>query len=173
MFMVCLGKAKTLAMKDSQWSDQPYKFSENRIHRRSPFILLVFFQMMFGCSLSEPEPRELRGHTTIVEGIPHGGMLHRGARYCTHCHGANLTGGIEGQPSCYRCHGENWNPVGVSLAPGDHTVDHSTYLHHPSLSAPEGTCANDACHGVELTGIAGAAGAARPSCFLCHDQQWP
>jgi mono/diheme cytochrome c family protein len=27
---------------------------------------------------------------------------------CTACHGANLQGGADGQPSCTRCHGVKW-----------------------------------------------------------------
>lgn len=48
------------------------------------------------------------GHTVSRDGVLHMTGLGDPVANCTGCHGADLRGGAEGQPSCYRCHGEKW-----------------------------------------------------------------
>jgi hypothetical protein len=48
------------------------------------------------------------GHTVSRDGVLHMTGLNDPLSNCTGCHGADLRGGAEGQPSCYRCHGEKW-----------------------------------------------------------------
>jgi hypothetical protein len=48
------------------------------------------------------------GHTVSRDGVLHMPGLTDPVANCTGCHGADLRGGTEGQPSCYRCHGEKW-----------------------------------------------------------------
>lgn len=48
------------------------------------------------------------GHTVSKDGVLHMSGLNDPLANCTGCHGADLRGGDEGQPSCYRCHGEKW-----------------------------------------------------------------
>ena len=48
------------------------------------------------------------GHTVSKDGVLHMSGLNDPLANCTGCHGADLRGGNEGQPSCYRCHGEKW-----------------------------------------------------------------
>lgn len=123
------------------------------------------------CSTESSVPRKIRGHTLTFGGIAHGSGASRAERYCTQCHGENLTGGSGTEPACLTCHGKNWldsDPT-ISAAPGDHTVINGGFRHHPELQAPAGTCIS--CHGVNLEGDA-TSGQSRPSCFLCHDQKW-
>jgi cytochrome c553 len=48
------------------------------------------------------------GHTVSKDGVLHMSGLNDPLNNCTGCHGADLRGGDEGQPSCYRCHGVKW-----------------------------------------------------------------
>jgi len=56
---------------------------------------------------------------TAPEGVPashtvrHGGAFHAPglqspAANCASCHGNDLTGGVNGEPSCFSCHGRKW-----------------------------------------------------------------
>jgi uncharacterized protein YjbI with pentapeptide repeats len=76
------------------------------------------------------------------------------------CHGAELTGVNGSGPSCTSCH--------IGGVASFHPVDWGTltYANHPSYVAANGTtsCSNVACHGADLTGVAGSG----PSCTSCH-----
>ena len=48
------------------------------------------------------------GHTVLRGGIPHRPGLDDPLQNCTSCHGSNLQGGAEGEPSCTTCHGTKW-----------------------------------------------------------------
>jgi len=47
-------------------------------------------------------------HTVIQDGVPHAPGLNDPMQNCTSCHGADLRGGSNGQPSCFTCHGQKW-----------------------------------------------------------------
>ena len=47
-------------------------------------------------------------HTVINDGVPHAPGLNDPTQNCTTCHGADLRGGPNGQPSCFSCHGQKW-----------------------------------------------------------------
>ena len=47
-------------------------------------------------------------HTVINDGVPHAPGLNDPTQNCTSCHGADLRGGPNGQPSCFACHGQKW-----------------------------------------------------------------
>jgi hypothetical protein len=122
------------------------------------------------CSLEPAPPRTIRGHQTLMAGVAHGSSPRHAERYCQGCHGATLAGGIAGEPSCYQCHGTNWESRGAltAFAPPTHTdVKDGMWLHHPGATTPLGTCA--ACHGTDLSG---STAQNTPSCYLCHDQLW-
>ncbi len=91
---------------------------------------------------------------------------------CTSCHGENLVGGFG--PSCYTCHGQEWDERGPSTDPGsgsdfnppaDHTDREDGFMHKPGKDRP---FTNDCtmCHGADLRGGFG------PSCYTCHGQEW-
>ena len=47
-------------------------------------------------------------HTVIQDGVPHAPGLNDPMQNCTSCHGSDLRGGADGQPSCFTCHGQKW-----------------------------------------------------------------
>ena len=49
-------------------------------------------------------------HTVIQDGVAHAPGLNDPTQNCTTCHGADLRGGPDGQPSCFSCHGQKWAP---------------------------------------------------------------
>jgi cytochrome c553 len=61
-----------------------------------------------GCSDSTALADAPEGHTALKGGVPHMPGFNNPLQNCTACHGANLQGGTEGQPSCTRCHGVKW-----------------------------------------------------------------
>ena len=92
--------------------------------------------------------------------------MDRANRYCSYCHGLNLDGGSQGEPSCFQCHGRRWvdRDPELVLAPADHTeLRGGRYYHQVGLQTPVGTCDN--CHGSDLTGNGTDD---TPSCYLCH-----
>lgn len=137
-------------------------------------ILFISFMILSlnRCSLEEGPVREIRGHTLTFEGVAHGTGAVKGERYCHLCHGLNLVGGETEEPSCYRCHGENWQKTGAdgTNAPSDHTLTMGGFHHHPNALSPLGTCASSGCHGDNLEGDPSVN---TPTCYLCHDQKWP
>jgi len=48
-------------------------------------------------------------HTISKSGAMHRPGLDNPVANCTACHGADLMGGPNGQPSCFTCHGKRWN----------------------------------------------------------------
>jgi hypothetical protein len=134
--------------------------------------LLAFGLYLFnGCSTDEAEPRSIRAHALIKQGVPHAEPAMKAERYCVQCHGAGLAGGPKLEPSCYSCHGKNWegHASDANAAPADHTVDNQGFRHHPSLFSPVGTC--EGCHGQQLEGVT-ASGLTSPGCELCHTKLW-
>ena len=47
-------------------------------------------------------------HTVLRSGVAHGVGLNDPMQNCTACHGADLRGGAQGEPSCFSCHGQKW-----------------------------------------------------------------
>jgi hypothetical protein len=136
----------------------------------SKSTILLSFLPLAACARGGADPRSIRAHTHLVDGISHANPLDKAERYCSYCHGAALQGGEHYEPSCYQCHGKNWlqseASAAVSTAPADHSlVEGGRYKHKPTLFTPVGDC--DACHGAQLEGTAGY-----PACTLCHTQLW-
>lgn len=48
------------------------------------------------------------GHTRRIDGVPHAPGLQTPETSCAACHGADLRGGDQGEPSCFSCHGRTW-----------------------------------------------------------------
>ena len=48
------------------------------------------------------------GHTVVRDGVAHALGLNDPTQECTGCHGADLRGGANGEPSCFSCHGREW-----------------------------------------------------------------
>jgi hypothetical protein len=47
-------------------------------------------------------------HNDSQEGVKHARNKRSAPTDCTPCHGADLRGGPNGEPSCYKCHGKEW-----------------------------------------------------------------
>lgn len=126
---------------------------------------LLFVTFFAGCRLEDKEPRSLRAHDQIYSGIAHAPRAELGPRYCRHCHGSQLEGGKNGEPSCLQCHGQNWQDIdgNTSRAPDDHTYKYGIFMHHPG-NVPS-TC--NSCHG-----NTGNASLSTPACLSCHDAIW-
>jgi hypothetical protein len=79
---------------------------------RGTAALLVAGALLAGalaCSDSSTGPSNApEGHTVFKSGVAHAPGLSNPLVNCTACHGANLQGGAEGQPSCTSCHGVKW-----------------------------------------------------------------
>ena len=48
------------------------------------------------------------GHTVRRDGVPHAPGLNDPVNQCVTCHGNDLRGGDDGEPSCFSCHGQVW-----------------------------------------------------------------
>lgn len=72
--------------------------------------LFVLAAGLGGCGEDDPTlpPDAPEGHTVNQDGVAHMPGLADPLAVCTECHGADLRGGAEGQPSCYACHGRKW-----------------------------------------------------------------
>lgn len=154
--------------------DRLFTMNQNSLTKASLVLTIAINGLLWiivshGCSLEERKSREIRGHTVKFDGVEHGFAAAKGPRYCQLCHGPKLEGGQNGEPSCFQCHGLNWNDIDpeASLAPADHTVINGIYHHHPNRNAPLDTCVN--CHGAQLQGDAERVS---PSCYLCHEKKW-
>ena len=47
-------------------------------------------------------------HTVSQDGVRHLSGLRDPENHCTGCHGTDLRGGENDEPSCYQCHGQEW-----------------------------------------------------------------
>jgi hypothetical protein len=132
-------------------------------------LLIVITVVLFiatSCSDQEPRLRNIRAHTLNFDGVAHPNAASGAERYCSGCHGEGLVGGVNGEPSCYKCHGKKWYESSASQAPvATHTVNNLGFMHHEDLNTPETTCVS--CHGESLEGTS-----TNPSCLLCHEQKW-
>ncbi|MFH1729350.1 MAG: hypothetical protein ABIA04_13155 [Pseudomonadota bacterium] len=98
-------------------------------------------------------------HTNSLGGINHNTGYLLPTSNCTSCHGSDLSGGDNNQPSCYLCHFNEWSSVSHSTSLGG-------YLHAANYSSPTENCI--ICHGSDLRG--GDDG--EPSCYKCHGNEW-
>jgi mono/diheme cytochrome c family protein len=82
-----------------------------RCRSLSRFLALVLFLGLapLACSDSSTVPADApEGHTVMKDGVAHAAGLSDPLQNCSSCHGANLGGGSQGQPSCTTCHGIKW-----------------------------------------------------------------
>lgn len=101
-------------------------------------------------------------HTVNLGGVLHAPNYCNPVQNCVGCHGADLRGGKNGEPSCYSCHADLWN--NADCGQNTHTVNLGGVFHAPNYCRPYQNCTS--CHGSSLHG--GTNGA--PSCLQCHDQ---
>ncbi len=77
--------------------------------RSSLLAAVVLVCLGIGCSDSATVPADApEGHTVMKDGVPHKPGLNDPVANCATCHGADLRGGANGEPSCFSCHGQKW-----------------------------------------------------------------
>lgn len=104
-------------------------------------------------------------HDVPLAGVDHASGLCDPVNFCSACHGSDLRGGTNGEPSCYECHGALWSLPNCGVM--NHTLNLGGVLHAPNPCQPMNNCV--LCHGADLRGNA-QTGA--PSCFECHGAVW-
>ena len=75
---------------------------------KAGFICALALLSAPGCSDETVPPDAPDGHTVMKDGAAHAPGLHDPTNNCVSCHGADLKGGGDGEPSCYSCHGREW-----------------------------------------------------------------
>jgi hypothetical protein len=75
----------------------------------SRLLSVLAAAFLFGCSDTTAPAGPAPSHTINQGGHWHMPGLRSPQGVCTTCHGADLQGGANGQPSCYSCHGKTWN----------------------------------------------------------------
>lgn len=77
----------------------------NRMIIASVLVMLA----VAGCGSDGTAPENAPdGHTVIEDGVAHASGLKDPAKNCVSCHGDDLGGGDDGEPSCFSCHGRKW-----------------------------------------------------------------
>jgi hypothetical protein len=77
--------------------------------RLSFLACVTVFGSALACGSESTLPEDAPpGHTVNQDGVAHAPGLNDPTQNCTACHGDDLMGGTEGQPSCYSCHGKKW-----------------------------------------------------------------
>ena len=54
-------------------------------------------------------------HAVNEDGVKHAMNNRKPLDFCVQCHGADLRGGFNNEPSCYKCHGAKWNSPAAGL----------------------------------------------------------
>jgi hypothetical protein len=127
----------------------------------SAVVVLISFSILCGCSSQNPESifnSDTGKHPN--DWLPGGHMTaaRTNIASCNECHGADLAGGIS-HVSCTSCH--LGGPTSI------HPADWVPLLtKHGPYAEANGTasCANQWCHGPQLSGVAGSG----PACTSCH-----
>jgi len=97
-------------------SPSSHSTGEGSVRRRTPIpplrlpaLLLAAALILVACGDSPTAPANLPAdHTVMRGGHFHAPGLNSPQGVCTACHGGDLRGGANGEPSCYSCHGAEW-----------------------------------------------------------------
>ena len=101
-------------------------------------------------------------HDQNLGGVKHAKGYCSPTSNCASCHGSDLRGGANGEPSCYKCHGSLWKTCGQNT---NHDKNLGGVRHASGYCSPYQNCSR--CHGSNLRG--GQNG--EPSCLKCHTQK--
>ena len=73
-------------------------------------LLIALAGAAMACSPSNPTLPEgaPASHTVVRGGVAHMDGLYEPSNNCARCHGHQLTGGTNGEPSCFECHDRVW-----------------------------------------------------------------
>jgi cytochrome c5 len=76
---------------------------------RLPLTLLLTGALLVACGDSPTAPPNAPAdHSVQKDGAFHAPGFNSPQGTCTTCHGADLRGGANGEPSCFTCHGSVW-----------------------------------------------------------------
>ena len=86
------------------------RFAQMKISSKGAWLLAMTLAFpAFACSNSTTVPEDApEGHTVVKGGVAHASGLNNPMANCATCHGADLRGGNQGEPSCFNCHGQKW-----------------------------------------------------------------
>ena len=80
---------------------------------RLALIVLSLLCLLIGCGSDDTSPVGTNppppNHTVSQSGRLHAPGLCQPQQNCASCHGDDLRGGSNGEPSCFQCHGAEWN----------------------------------------------------------------
>ena len=84
------------------------------MHRVLGSATLLVAAIVLGLSCGDSDsptapPMGIEDHTIRRGGAFHRAGLNDPEQNCVQCHGADLQGGDNGEPSCFLCHGAVWN----------------------------------------------------------------
>lgn len=73
-------------------------------------VLVLAMVAVGGCTPDTPTLLDGAppSHTVVRGGVAHMDGLNGPTNNCSRCHGHQLTGGADGEPSCYECHDRVW-----------------------------------------------------------------
>ena len=71
--------------------------------------MVLWCSLAIACSSDPAAPEDApAGHTVVLDGVAHSPGLSAPQENCSDCHGSDLRGGGDGEPSCFTCHGQKW-----------------------------------------------------------------
>ena len=81
--------------------------------RGTPTVALAFAALLallsVGCGDDPTIPDDApEGHEVVLDGVAHAEGFRTPTATCATCHGDDLRGGDDGEPSCFACHGQEW-----------------------------------------------------------------
>ncbi|MGD8727726.1 MAG: hypothetical protein PVH40_08780 [Gemmatimonadales bacterium] len=86
--------------------------TKKKLHSQAIAILLTLCIAGMGAACSDDDGSgpddDTDTHTVIRGGVAHAPGLNDPVANCTQCHGADLQGGTDEEPSCFTCHGQKW-----------------------------------------------------------------
>ena len=76
---------------------------------RLTIVGMIVGALLVACGDDGPTGVEApEGHTVRFDGAAHAPGFNDPGSQCAECHGTNLRGGDDGEPSCFSCHGQVW-----------------------------------------------------------------
>jgi hypothetical protein len=134
----------------------------NKIMNAGVIILAVILLNACGSSTANPQAQFNSGasqHSAGWQTTGHMTAAQTDMTACIACHGSDYSGGIS-KVSCTQCHLGGVTAVHPLVWSQMTVTAHGSYV----TANGNGSCSTAACHGTDLSGVAGSG----PSCTSCH-----